>query len=54
LGARYLFNERWGIEGAARWTRLSDTAATSPIVENGTDDQYSVRFDLSRRISLDF
>lgn len=54
FGARFLFNERWGIEGAARWTRLSDSAAKSPIVENGTDDQYTVRFDLSRRISLDF
>jgi outer membrane scaffolding protein for murein synthesis (MipA/OmpV family) len=54
FGARYLFNERWGIEGAARWTKLSSSAARSPIVENGTDDQYIVRFDLSRRISLDF
>ncbi|TPE53686.1 MipA/OmpV family protein [Amaricoccus solimangrovi] len=54
LGARYLFNERWGIEGAARWTRLTNGAADSPIVENGSDDQYTVRFDLSRRISLDF
>lgn len=54
LGARYLFNERWGIEGAARWTRLLNSAADSPVVTGGADDQYMVRFDLSRRISLDF
>lgn len=54
LGARYLFNERWGIEGAARWTRLMNSSADSPIVTGGADDQYMVRFDISRRISLDF
>ena len=54
LGARYLFNDRWGVEGAARWTRLLNGAADSPIVENGADDQYQVRIDLTRRISLDF
>ncbi len=54
LGARYLFNDRWGVEGAARWTRLMNGAADSPIVENGSDDQYQVRIDLTRRISLDF
>jgi outer membrane scaffolding protein for murein synthesis (MipA/OmpV family) len=54
FGARYLFNERWGIEGVARWTKLVDSAANSPIVENGADDQYIVRFDFTRRISLGF
>lgn len=54
LGARYLFNDRWGVEGAARWTRLMNGAQDSPIVESGSDDQYQVRIDLTRRISLDF
>lgn len=54
VAARYLFNERWGVEGVARWTRLLDDAANSPITEDGSADQYRVRFDLTRRISLDF
>ena len=33
LGARYLFNERWGVEGAAGCDRLVNDAADSPITE---------------------
>ena len=54
VGARYLFNERWGVEGAANWQRLVNSAADSPITEQGDDDQYSVRVGITRRISLDF
>lgn len=54
LGARYLFNDRWGVEGAASWDRLLNDAADSPITENGDDDQYSLTLGLTRRISLDF
>ena len=54
LGARYLFNERWGVEGAASWDRLVNDAADSPITETGSDDQYRVRVGITRRISLDF
>jgi outer membrane scaffolding protein for murein synthesis (MipA/OmpV family) len=54
VGARYLFNERWGVEGAANWQRLVNSAADSPITEQGDDDQYSVRIGITRRISLDF
>ncbi len=54
LGARYLFNERWGIEGAARYDRLTDDASDSPITEAGSTDQYSFTVGLTRRISLDF
>lgn len=52
--ARYLFNDRWGVEGAASWDRLLNDAADSPITEDGDDDQYSVTLGLTRRISLDF
>lgn len=54
LEARYLFNERWGLEGSASWERLLNDAADSPITELGSADQYEVRFGLTRRISLDF
>jgi outer membrane scaffolding protein for murein synthesis (MipA/OmpV family) len=54
LGARYLFNERWGVEGAAGWQRLMNDAAESPVTETGSEDQYSVRVGITRRISLDF
>jgi MipA family protein len=54
LGARYLFNERWGVEGSASWERLLNDAADSPITEQGSADQYRVGIGLTRRISLDF
>jgi len=54
VGARYLFNERWGVEGAATWDRLVNSAADSPITATGSEDQYSVRVGITRRISLDF
>ncbi len=54
LGARYLFNERWGVEGSASWDRLLNDAADSPITEQGSADQYRVGIGLTRRISLDF
>jgi outer membrane scaffolding protein for murein synthesis (MipA/OmpV family) len=54
LGARYLFNERWGVEGGASWDRLLNDAADSPITEEGSADQYRVRLGITRSISLDF
>lgn len=54
LGARYLFNDRWGLEGNASWGRLLNDAAESPITEEGSADQYKVRLGITRSISLDF
>ena len=54
LGARYLFNERWGVEGAATWNRLVNDAADSPVTDTGSADQYEVRLGITRSISLDF
>lgn len=54
LGARYLLNERWGVEGSASWDRLLNDAADSPITEQGSADQYRVGISVTRRISLDF
>ena len=54
IGARYLFNERWGVEGAIGYDRLVNDAADSPITSTGSPDQYSARIGITRRISLDF
>jgi len=54
LGARYRFNERWGVEGAATWNRLVNDAGDSPVTATGSDDQYEVRLGITRSVSLDF
>ena len=54
VGARYLFNERWGVEGAIGYDRLVNDAANSPITGQGSPDQYTARIGITRRISLDF
>ncbi len=54
LGARYLFNDRWGVEGAASWNRLVNDAANSPVTATGSEDQYGIRLGVTRSISLDF
>lgn len=54
VGARYMVGSRWGVEGAASWNRLLNSAADSPISEAGSDDQYKVRLGLTRSLSLDF
>lgn len=54
IGARYLFNERWGLEGAISYDRLVNDAADSPVTGTGSPDQYSARIGITRRISLDF
>ena len=54
VGARYLFNERWGVEGAIGYDRLVNDAAGSPITAQGSADQYTARIGITRRISLDF
>jgi outer membrane scaffolding protein for murein synthesis (MipA/OmpV family) len=54
LGGRYLFNERWGLEGAATYDRLVNDAADSPITATGSADQWGFRLGITRRISLDF
>ncbi|WP_102107648.1 MipA/OmpV family protein [Oceaniglobus roseus] len=54
LGAKYRINENWGVEGAVTYDRFTGDAADSPIVQQGTKDQYGVRIGLTRRITLDF
>jgi outer membrane scaffolding protein for murein synthesis (MipA/OmpV family) len=54
FGMRYLFNQAWGLEGAAVWSRLINDASDSPVTGRGSEDQYLVRLGITRRISLDF
>ena len=52
LGARYQINDLWGLEGAVTWERYTDDAADSPIVKQGTDEQWGVRFGVTRVFSI--
>jgi len=54
VGARYMVGSRWGVEGAASWNRLVNSAGDSPIPETGSQDQYRIRLGLTRSLSLDF
>lgn len=54
VGARYMVGSRWGVEGAASWNRLVNSAGDSPITEAGSQDQYKIRLGLTRSLSLDF
>lgn len=54
LGARYMVGSRWGVEGAASWNRLVDSAGDSPIPKLGSEDQIRVRVGVTRSLSLDF
>ncbi|MFP7671978.1 MipA/OmpV family protein [Marivita sp. S0852] len=52
LGARYKINDLWGIEGAITYDVFQNDAADSPIVEQGTDEQWGVRVGITRVFSI--
>lgn len=54
MGARYQLNDDWGLEGALTWEQYRNDAADSPIVENGSDDQWTIRFGVTRVFRLRF
>lgn len=54
MTALYQFNPRWGVRGRFTWDRLSNDAGNSPITKQGDDDQFRIKLDLIRRISIDF
>ena len=54
VGARYQIDDDWGLEGAVTWEKYRNDAADSPIVENGSDDQWSVRLGVTRVFRLRF
>lgn len=54
LGARYAFSPNWGVEGKATYERLINDAYDSPIVEQGSANQYGVQVLITRSLSLGF
>ena len=52
FGARYQLNDVWGLEGAVTWEKFTDDAGDSPIVEQGSDEQWGVRFGVTRVFSI--
>lgn len=52
LGATWAFDDRWGLDGAIRWDRLTGDAGRSPIVAQGRRDQVSLRLGVTRRFTL--
>ncbi len=52
--ARYQINRDWGLEGGVTYRSLLNDAADSPIVDDGAQDQWSVRFGVIRVIRLNF
>jgi outer membrane protein len=52
LGARYQINDLWGLEGAVTWEKFTNDAADSPIVQQGSDEQWGVRFGVTRVFSI--
>lgn len=54
LGARYSLSPQWGVEGKAVYSRLINDAGDSPIVENGTPNQFDMQVMITRSLSLGF
>ncbi|MCA0963826.1 MipA/OmpV family protein [Salipiger bermudensis] len=52
--ARYQINRDWGLEGGVEYRSLLNDAADSPIVDDGAQDQWSVRFGVIRVVRLNF
>ncbi|WP_050521965.1 MipA/OmpV family protein [Pseudorhodobacter wandonensis] len=52
LGATYAINDTWGVDGAVRWDKYLGDAKSSPIVQQGKDNNVSLRIGLTRRFSF--
>lgn len=52
FGARYQINDVWGVEGAITWEKFQGDAADSPIVEQGSDEQWGARIGITRVFSI--
>lgn len=53
-GFVYRMGEDWALEGAARYDRLRGDAGRSPITQQGSRDQFSVRVGVSRQVRFGF
>lgn len=54
MNARYALSQSWGVEGSATYDRLVGDAADSPIVQQGTENQFGVSVMLTRSLQLGF
>jgi outer membrane scaffolding protein for murein synthesis (MipA/OmpV family) len=52
LGATYALNDTWGVDGAVRWDKYMGDAKDSPIVQQGKDNNVSLRIGMTRRFSF--
>lgn len=54
LGMTYDINDDWGIDSAVTYEQFVGSAADSPIIAQGTNEQLSIRLGVTRNISLGF
>ncbi|MHA6346818.1 MipA/OmpV family protein [Roseivivax sp. CAU 1761] len=52
LGMRYRLTDVWGVEGAVSWDRFTNDALDSPIVQQGSQDQWGARLAITRAVRL--
>jgi outer membrane scaffolding protein for murein synthesis (MipA/OmpV family) len=50
----YDFNEDWGVTGSVTYEEFLDSAADSPIVQQGSSDQMSVSVVVTRALEFNF
>lgn len=54
IGAHYAFTPDWAVVGEVRYDRLSGEASQSPIVQQGSRDQFIFTLGIERRFQLRF
>lgn len=52
FGARYKINDLWGVVGAITYNAYQNDAVDSPIVKQGSDDNWGARIGLTRVFTL--
>jgi MipA family protein len=52
--ATYRLDDAWALEGAITYEKLLNDAADSPITTFGSDDQWTIRFGVSRAFTIRF
>lgn len=54
VSGTYFIDDKWALEGAVSYEKLLGDAADSPITQSGSEDQWRLRFGLSRVFTLNF
>lgn len=54
VGATYRIDDKWAFESLVSYEKLMNDAADSPITAIGSEDQWTVRFGLSRAFTIRF